>query len=375
LFHRSSSQAKAIRTGQDKKDKKRGGSVRFFRRSRLKSSRGHVRIEQGPPWMRWAMWGGAILTLVVVATIVITQIVLPRFEEEESPGDNRTWLEFAWTASPVNQSAIRQLGQRLEENAITRVYLETAAWRTDGSLLEGEHAAEFAKALRTAYPELKILLWVRMSGDEIKQADRRAAAVDLAGKAVRQWDFDGVQLNGRAVLDGSESYIQLVRDLRAAIGPDALLSLAVPPDRVPSDPDVPADPTVEPGLTWGVNYKQRVGLLGIDEIVVMAHASGLSDAALYEIWVAYQVEAYAAVMAELERPPDILIALPTYDEAPEHDPAVEEVRSAVRGVKDGIEQAGKNGKLVKGVGLYEYKTTDSLEWALYGEHWLGRKSD
>jgi hypothetical protein len=25
---------------------------------------------------------------------------------------------------------------------------------------------------------------------------------------------------------------------------------------------------------------------------------------------------------------------------------------------------------VKGVGLYEYKTTDSLEWALYAESWL-----
>jgi hypothetical protein len=348
--------------------------VHFFRRSRLKSSRGHVRMEQGPPWVRWATWGGAVLTLVVVAAILIAHMVRSGSEEKVS-GDNRTWLEFAWTASPVNQNAIRQLGQRLKENAITRVYLEAAAWRTDGSLLEGEHAAEFAKALRGAYPELKILLWVRMSGDEITQAERRVAAVDLAGKAVREWDFDGVQLNGRAVLDGSESYIQLVRDLRTTIGPDALLSLAVPPDRVPSDPEVPSDPTVEPGLTWGVNYKQRVGLLGVDEIVVMAHASGLLDAAQYEVWVAYQVEAYAGVMAELERPPDILIALPTYDAAPEHDPTVEEVRSAVRGVKDGIEHAGKNGKLVKGVGLYEYKTTDSLEWAMYGEYWLGRKSD
>jgi hypothetical protein len=316
------------------------------------------------------MWGGAILTLVVVAIIAITQIVLPRSDKKESLSDNRTWLEFAWTTAPANSNAVRQLGQRLKENAITRVYLEAAAWRTDGSLLEGEYAADFAKALRETDPGLKILLWVRMSGDEIAQAERRAAAVELAGKAVNQWDFDGVQLNGRAVMDGSESYIQLVRDLRGAIGPDALLSLTVPPDRVPSDPNVPADTTAEPGLTWGVNYKQRVGLLGLDEIVVMAHASGLEDAAQYEVWVAYQVEVYAAAMAELDRPPDILIALPTYDAAPEHDPAVENVPSAARGVKEGIKRAGNEGKLVKGVGLYEYKTTDSLEWALYAESWL-----
>jgi hypothetical protein len=30
---------------------------------------------------------------------------------------------------------------------------------------------------------------------------------------------------------------------------------------------------------------------------------------------------------------------------------------------------------VKGVGLYEYKTTDSLEWNLYSESWLKGKSE
>jgi hypothetical protein len=146
----------------------------------------------------------------------------------------------------------------------------------------------------------------------------------------------------------------------------------VPPDRVPADPAVPASPTAEPGLTWGVNYKQRVGLLNVDEIVVMAHASGLPDAAQYEAWIAYQVVTYAVAMAELDHPPDILIALPTYDAAPEHDPAIEEIRSAVRGVRAGIKQADSSGRLVKGVGLYEYKTTDSLEWEMFGENWLGR---
>jgi hypothetical protein len=148
------------------------GSVRFYRRSRLKSSRGHVRIEQRSPWMRWAVLGGALLAVVIVAVIVIAQLVRSD-EKKTSPGDNRTWLEFAWTSTPVNPNAVRQLGERLKENDITRVYLEAAAWRTDGSLVEGEYAAEFAQSLRDTYPGIKILLWVRMSGDEITQADRR----------------------------------------------------------------------------------------------------------------------------------------------------------------------------------------------------------
>jgi hypothetical protein len=47
----------------------------------------------------------------------------------------------------------------------------------------------------------------------------------------------------------------------------------------------------------------------------------------------------------------------------------------VRGVRAGIKGAGKDGKLVKGVGLYEYKTTDSLEWTLYSDSWLKGKSE
>jgi hypothetical protein len=80
-------------------------------------------------------------------------------------------------------------------------------------------------------------------------------------------------------------------------------------------------------------------------------------------------------MAELDRPPDIIVALPTYDAEPDHDPAVENIPSAVQGVKQGLEQVGKNGELVKGVGLYAYSTTDSLEWALYAEYWMGRKPE
>ena len=347
--------------------------MRYFRRSRMRSSRGHVRIEHTSPWVQRGAWAAAAFAVLVVVTMVITQVIEPALDDKESSSQNRTWLEYAWTTSPVNQDAVRQLVQRLDENGISQVYLEAAAWRTDGTLLEGEYTADLVAALRDAWPKIEVLVWLRMSGDEVAQPNRQMAAVDLAQKAVRQWDFDGVQLNGRAIRDGSESYIQLVRDLRSAVGSEALLSVTVPPDRIPTDPDVPMGSTADPDLTWDVNYKQRVGLLMVDEIVVMAHAGGLADAAQYETWVAYQVESYVEAMGELDRPPEIVIALPTYDAAPDHDPVVENVSTAARGVKAGIKQVGKLGDMIQGVGLYEYKTTDSLEWANYAEVWLGRK--
>lgn len=349
--------------------------MRFLRRSRMRSSRGHVRLEQGLPWEQWAIGAAGVLAVFAVAVVVITQAIVPLFEDDEVDISNRTWLEFAWTIEAPNPDAVRQLGERLQEHDIDRVYLEVAAWRSDGTLLEGEHAADFVNMLRDVYPELSILAWLRMSGEEIAEDERQAAVVALARKTVREWGIDGVQLNGRAVYSGSETYIVLIRALREAIGDAALLSVTMPPDRVPADPDVPLGTTGDPALTWSLSYKQRVGLLDLDEAVVMAHASGLTDADDYRTWVAYQVANYAETLGELEAPPEIIIAVPTYDAGPEHDPAVESVTAAVRGIKTGLEQAGKYRELVRGVGLYEYKTTDSREWALYAEHWLGKSPD
>lgn len=347
--------------------------MRWLRRSRLQSSRGHVRVEQGLPWDRWIVAGGTLLGVIVVLVIVITQVLLPLFEEKSTKTSNRTWLEYAWTTTSPSPAAVGQLAGRLKDHEIDRVYIEVAAWRADGVLLEGEYVNEFVHMLREAYPELTVLVWLRMTGEEIAIPERQAAVVTLAQKAVQQWDFDGVQLNGRAVYNASESFITLVRALREAIGETALLSLTVPPDRIVADPGVPMGTTADPDLTWDLNYKQRVGILNLDEIVVMAHASGLTDADEYTAWVAYQLENYAATLGGLDHPPTIIIALPTYEASPEHDPAVESVRAAVRGVKAGRERAAQYGDLFGGVGLFEYKTTDSREWVQFAEAWLGKK--
>jgi len=329
-----------------------------------------VRVEPASPWLEWGWWAVAAAVLLVVIVLAAQRVVLPALRGEEARGSNRTWLEYAWTVDPVNDDAVAKLAARLKENEISRVYLEAAAWRRDGLLQEGEHTQAFVEALRREYDGLDVLLWLRMSGEEIADPVWRDSALALAQKAVQTWGLDGVQLNSRAIPDGSESYIDMVRGLNTAIGAQAALSLTVPPDRIPSDPGVPIGTTVAPELTWDVNFKERVGLLDADEIVIMAHASGLTDADSYRTWVAYQVVSYASVLSELDRPPVIIVALPTYDAEPEHDPAVETVQAAAKGVREGIKAAGASGKLIAGVGLYEYKTTDSLEWVNYRDYWL-----
>jgi hypothetical protein len=318
------------------------------------------------------VWGGAALVVVIVLIALVRQL-WPSSEEVTARNHNRTWLEFAWTAEPVNQDAVEQLGKRLKSNEIDRVYLEAAAWRSDNTLIEGQHTSDFAQALRQTFPNLEILLWLRMSGEQIADAELRTLALNLVNKAVGEWNLDGVQINGRAIANGSDSYIQMLRDLRSTIGPESVLSLTVPPDRIPTDPAIPLGPPSDPALTWDMNFKQRIGLLLIDEIVLMAHASGLENSDEYRVWVSYQVESYVSALAELEDPIDVVVALPTYDSAPNHNPDIEDVRTAIDGAKDGVKGSNGAGDLVRGVGLFEYKTTDSLEWELYRQYWLEKK--
>ncbi|NLX09783.1 MAG: hypothetical protein GXY36_09025 [Chloroflexi bacterium] len=347
----------------------------MYRRSRLRSSRGHVRLEQRPANLRWMRWAALAVAGVILAWIIVQQVILPAFEDEQATTHNRTWLEYAWAAGPINETAVQQLAERLRDNQIDRVYLEASAWRRDDTLIEGEFTGDFAHALRTAYPELEVLLWLRMSGEQIRQSDLHVLVADLAERAVGEWGLNGVQLNGRTVENDSDSFVDLIRALRTAIGPDALLSVTVPPDRIPTDPEVPIGSTADPGLTWNMSYKQRVGLLLIDEIVIMPHASGLENIEAYEQWVAYQVKSYIEALSELETSVEIVVGLPTYDASPDHDPAIEGVQPAINGVRRSLDEVERAREWVRGVGLYEYKTTDSLEWALYREHWLGIKSD
>lgn len=344
----------------------------FGKRRHSRSTRGHVRVDEAARWPRWIAGAIAGVIVLVTAAILLTQFVIPAVTSRQQGGrNNRTWFEFdPWAAFPDGVESADQIAERLRENAIGTVYIEGAAWLSDGSLREGEHAMAFGQKLREHYPELRVLLWLRMSNEQIADETLRERALDAAQKAVFDWQYDGVQLNAYAVTNRSALYVQLVRALRGAIGADALLSLTVPPDRIPTDPDVPIGLAVAPEMTWDADFKLQVGLLEVDELVIMAYAAGLEDEAEFSSWVAYQLESYTEALGPIEPGPRLALAIPTYDAAPGHDPAVESVRASVEGVERGRARLTKNASF-DGIGLYIYSATDSREWAIYGDVWLG----
>jgi hypothetical protein len=194
---------------------------------------------------------------------------------------------------------------------------------------------------------------------------------DFSARVTNEFGFDGVFLNIEPVWNNDQNFLALLRKVRAAVGNQVPISAAIPPDWSPVGANIPVPPLIVPGTVWDRDYKQSVALL-VNEMAVMAYNSGLSSAADYSLWMAYQVRTFAQTVEELGGGTDIVIGIPTYDaEPPGHDPNVETIPAAVEGVRAGLQQAGDAAEFVRGLGVYADWETDETEWAAFKQSWVG----
>jgi hypothetical protein len=191
---------------------------------------------------------------------------------------------------------------------------------------------------------------------------------------VSQFGFDGVLLNVDLVGDKDQDFLGMLRGVRAALSTDKLIAVSVPPDWTPADTDIPLPPRIAAGTVWSTQYKQDVALLA-DEIVVMAFNSGFTSDSDYSQWLAYQVKTFADAVSGLQNPGDqntarLVIVIPTTDaQLPAHDPNVENIGSALSGIRLGLQQAGTKAQFVKGLALYAEWSTDDTEWQQFQTGW------
>jgi hypothetical protein len=109
----------------------------------------------------------------------------------------------------------------------------------------------------------------------------------------------------------------------------------------------------------------------VDEMLLMAYQSGLTRADDYSVWVAYQVQSYARALDDLGTGVGLWIGVPTYEaELPAHDPDVENIKTAIDGIRSGMIQAGEAASVVRGLTIYAEWTTDNAEWSMFQTNWI-----
>lgn len=292
-----------------------------------------------------------------------------------------------WTYEARSSDALVSLAARLRQNRIGTIYAWVSWLKTDG-LWAGKRSGtnefsevkaqviDFVKQLKLIYPEVKLYAWVSVPTNtlgipaRLGESTVQQAITDFSRAAIDELGFDGIALNVELIWDGDQDFLEILRRLRGGLPANVPVSVAVPPDWSPLDVDIPKPPLIAPGTVWSKAYKQNVALLA-DQIAVMAYNSGLGSPEDYAEWVAYQVKVYADALRELGTGTQLLIGIPTYEaELPAHDPAVENVVSAVQGVRLALEQDRSLAAIVQGLAIYAEWETDSSEWNDFTNFWV-----
>jgi len=334
-----------------------------------RDTRGHIiQPKNDVPRLVVIIFGLAGIVAIITLLGLFAPNVFPFLSDEQSTNQNVTWLTRVWTQAAPSPDAVETLAEILEDNGITTVYLETGGWHGQtGDYIELPYTQDFIAQFQS-FTTIDIYIWGNISGEQLVDPTNRQRLTAFMEQSLARYDLRGVHIQTRSVPTDSEPFILLLRDLSSIITGDLTLSITVPPDRPPAQPDIPNGPSVASNLTWSREYKQRTAL-NVDEMVLMAHASGLESDADYELWIAYQAEAYATLLIDFELDTTLLVALPTYEAELGHDPAVENVDSALAGL---LQLSDQNIRQVDGVGLYPWEQTDLFELDAYWEQWVNR---
>jgi hypothetical protein len=167
-----------------------------------------------------------------------------------------------------------------------------------------------------------------------------------------------VQLNVEPVRSGDRDFLRLLDELRAALPPGKVLSVAAypPPTRWHPFPDV----------HWEESYFKEVARR-CDQMAVMMYDAGQSVPKAYQRLMAdWTVE-----VLDWSEGKAVLLGVPTYDDAGVgyHDPRVENLPNALLGIHRGLSQRRPQANY-QGVAIYcDWETSDS-EWAHFREHFL-----
>jgi hypothetical protein len=170
--------------------------------------------------------------------------------------------------------------------------------------------------------------------------------------------LSGVHLNIEPWPSGHQGMLALLDEVRAALPPGKVLSVAAypPPTRWHPHPEV----------HWEEAYFREVARR-TDQLAVMMYDTALRERRLYQ-WL--MAEWTREVLTWAGDTP-VLLGLPAYGDAGVgyHDPEVENLAEGLRGVHAGLEKTGV-GKNYQGVALYSEWELDEAEWRYFREHFL-----
>ncbi|XWX04346.1 hypothetical protein VZO05_02090 [Aggregatilineales bacterium SYSU G02658] len=336
---------------------------------------------------QWWLFVPAAIVLAIVLVAILRAINPPAAPR---PG-NAIWLDRSFSYSAPTDNELAELVDVLKAHQIGTIYLYASSMKADatwsGAQGQNDRFIEVeplvknnSDRLQALAPQIQVLAWIEVTASlpeyRLNSPQVRASIRDFAGRMVNGLGFEGVMLDIKPVANDNPDLPIILREVRAEIGLNRLLAVAVPADLTPLDTDLALPPFIAPGTLWSADYKRRVSIQA-DQMVVSAYNSYIADQVEYIRWVAYQVDSFTrALTEEIPSPSQLLIGIPNYtlldppDPNP-HIPIVETLAGALDGVAIAVRDlSAAQFARFTGVAIFTDRPLTAADWALMRQKYL-----
>jgi len=289
---------------------------------------------------------------------------------------NALWMRRHWLHEEPSKDEIAALVESLRERGIRRIYPFLGpmdrdgwpGWRSKAGHMRYEpgRAAAFLAGIHRIAPEIRVIPWTGGNlGSDVHLEDlaQRKAFAEHARRLV-ELGADGIQLNVEPLPSGTSAYLDLLREVKAAIGERTLSVAAYPP---------PAEAQSDGDTHWELPFMSKVCQTA-DELAVMAYDTGLTSAPAFENLVSTWTRQLALTLQGPESGGcEWLMGVPSYDDDKDyHRPDVETIEHSLKGIVKGLRGIETSAGF-RGVAIYASFTSDGRKWAIYGRLWRGGK--
>ena len=290
-------------------------------------------------------------------------------------GKNGMWLAHGWLGGDEwfrryrkdisayrSESSLRALAAQCDEQHITDLFPHLCPCEPDGSLppLDADQTERFLDAMGS---NARTFPWIGGPGPEQARyrepAWRSKFCESARALLVEHPRLAGVQLNIEPLPSGDRDFLTLLDELRAALPPGKLLSIAAypPPTRWHPHHDV----------HWDESFFLEIAKRS-DQLAVMMYDTALQHPKLYRKLMADWTEEILRWAGE--KP--VLLGVPTYaDEGVGyHDPETENLANALSGIHSGLQRFARLPRNYHGVAIYCHWETSAGAWKTWRTDFL-----
>lgn len=311
--------------------------------------------------------------LVLLGIIALLGFISWAWISEDAPStdcrltQNGAWISVDWVSKPIEESAVRELAENASRRKIRHLFAYTTYLKPNGSFNPTfDNAPEFVSQFRRFNPNGLVFAWVGvpLKNDraigiqgwvDLTDPSTRQKIVTLIVELMARADFDGVHLNVETVRNNDPAFLQVLDEIRAAIGSKRKISIA-------ASHWMPGALNALPFLRdfrWTDGYYRQVAKR-VDQIVTMTYDSYSPTPAIYRLWVREQVRGINASLTDSGV--ELLIGISvSKEETLSHQPPIENLRNGLAGLCAGI----SNHPGVNGVAIYadwDFSESDDRIW-------------